>query len=815
MWGLNLVRRRTRRPGEAEQYSAWSPFTWSALRPDKFGTLWLPKADAFPELGSREELERLARAGSRVPQPEAPQPPAAIAKFDWTVLSAARAEQIQATAMTYNYLSMLRDRQYAERDRALAEVKTWEDWQKWRKNVLATVHRVVGPFPEEDCALSPRVSVAFENKNIRIERLIYESRPRFYVTANVYVPKPDQGEKFPAVVRVVGHSTSGRLGRSVIRQCVDLALSGYLVLSLDFPGQGERIYTNHGYGSRTPTRNHYAIGAPCVLTGTYLASYFIHDVLRGLDYLGTRGEVDMKRVVMTGSSGGGTLTSYVAAVDDRIAAAAPVSALGCTRLAGGNYDSEQVLYDYVRLFMDSEGRCSLTAPRPLTVIREVHGEDANRRHRESFERARRIYALNGAGSRLTYVPTSYPHGYNNNHYRLFRKWLAEVMPPNRRDAPRPPTPRFSYDRVRATKSWRVYYTRELPDRETVWSVNAKQIDLPLAFEASVTSPAQAGNRRRKIAEALRELLCLRLPEEAVKAESLGQSAAGAYRVEKLILHTDPGVVVPAILVKPKGRSDATPAVVWVSGVGKTAAVVRRWSTIRALVDAGVAVLLPDVRAVGETSPGGDPTFQGPETSLNGFSYRLGTPLIGMRVRDVVCCVRYLQGRPDVRKAKVGLLGDSLSPLNPSKMRHRRLLIDPGLEPLHRADSLGPTLALLAFAFDESVACCATHAALASYASICRESHFYHPLNCFVPGILRRCDLADVCASAAPRPLMLAGSVNGLNQRLDTVGQDRTTFRNTRLGYRLLGASDRLVIDPDGGAAEAAEFLKRRLTGGGR
>ena len=811
LWGLNVTRNRPSRPGTGGQGYAWSPFVWSAHRPSEFGTLWLPKADVFPDLGPPAELERLARAGSAGAAGSAPPLPPTVAKFNWTVLTPERARQIQAPAMTYNYLGSLRDQQYASRDRTLAKIKSWDDWLKWRREVLANIEHVVGRFPDEVGPLNPRVSVAFENEHIHIERLVYESRPKFYVTANVYVPKGGRkGEKFPAIVRVVGHWTTGRLGRSVVSECVDLALSGYFVLALDFTGHGERIYTNHGHGSHEPTRNHYAIGAPCLLTGAYLANYFVHDVRRGLDYLATRPEVDMKRVVMTGSSGGGTLTSYVAAIDERITAAAPVSSLGCTRRAGGNYDSEQVLYDYVRGLMDPEGRCALAAPRPLTVIREVRSEEINRRNLAAFERARRIYRLKGRGRLLTYVPTKYSHGYNEDHYRLFRKWLDEVMPPNHPGRPRPPTPKFSYDCLRATKTWRVYYTRELADRRTVWSDNASQIDLSLAFDAAVNNAEKARQRAGQIARVLRKLLCLRSPQGPPEAELVEKSAVAGYPAEKLLLKTDPGVFVPAVLLRPKGVSSAAPAVVWLEGRGKTAAVLHRWMSIRKLLDAGVAVLLPDVRATGETSPGGAPTFHGPETCLNGFSFRIGVPLIGMRVRDVLCCVRYLQSRGDIDKARVGLLGDSLSETNPPRIRHRRLLIDPGLEPLHTADSLGPALAILAFALDEGIAACATNGALASYASICRESHFYHQVKCFVPCILRHCDIEDICASAAPRPLMLAGSVNGLNQRLDEVGQARSAFRNTRRGYRLLRASEKLLIDPDGGAAESAEFLAGQL-----
>ncbi|OPX21962.1 MAG: hypothetical protein B1H04_05745, partial [Planctomycetales bacterium 4484_123] len=814
LWGLNIVRHRVSRPGSPEQYSVWSWFIGSSHVPERFGSLWLPRAAVFPELGGPAELEALAARGAKAARQAGPAVPAEVARFDWDVFSAQKRRELELTGMVYRHLAAIRDRQFAARDRQWAKIKTWADWLKWRKRLRSAFFGSVGDFRKEVGPLNPRVSVAFENDDIRVERVIYESLPHFYVTANVYVPKRRGGKKLPVVIRVVGHSTAGRLGRGVIRQCVDLAMSGYFVLAIDALGQGERIYINNGLGSRTPTRNHYAMGAPCVLTGTNLAGYMIHDVMRGIDYLATRPEVDMSRIVMTGSSGGGTMTSYVSALEDRLAAAAPVSAVGSQRKAGGNYDSEQVLFDQVRGGFECEGRCAAMAPKPLIIICEVHGPEHRRHNEAAYDNVRKIYRLKRAVKNFRYVPTPGPHGYGSGHYRHFRRWLAQVLPADPgTGSPKRRRPNIPREALYASLSGRVFFSRELPHRETVFTLNAKRIRLELAFDEAITTARAAKARAAKVRQVLRELLALPAASfKPVEVQQHGQPTVAGWPVEKLVLETEPGVLVPAVLLRPKGSGRA-PAVIMLCQGGKKLVIRSQWRQVRRLLGAGVAVLIPDVRATGETAPGEDESFHGPETSLNGFSYRIGTPLIGMRVRDVLCCVNYLRSRRDVDSGRIGVVGVSLSACNPPKIRQPRLLIDHGLEPLHRADSLGPALALLSFALDGKLACCATRGALASYASICKQGHFYHPLATFVPGILRHFDVPDLAAAAAPRPLMLAGSVNGLNQRLDTVGEGQAAFQTTARVYRLCGAGKKLQVSPAGDMAEVVSFLLRQLAPG--
>src|SRR5262249_30320615 len=152
---------------------------------------------------------------------------------------------------------------------------------------------------------------------------IYESRPNHHVTANLYLP---QGKgPFPGVLMPIGHSSTGKAAEYIQRGAILLVKHGIAVLAYDPIGQGERLQLPLASGKPVmgSTNEHTMLGVSAVLVGSQTAAFRIWDGIRSLDYLASRPEIDAKRLGCTGCSGGGTLTSYLMALDDRIAAAAP------------------------------------------------------------------------------------------------------------------------------------------------------------------------------------------------------------------------------------------------------------------------------------------------------------------------------------------------------------------------------------------------------------------------------------------------------------------------------------------------------------
>ena len=168
-----------------------------------------------------------------------------------------------------------------------------------------------------------------EGDGFRIEKIIFESRPRHYVTANLYLPLNRPAGRTAAVLFLSGHHNTAKVVPEYQIVCQTLARAGLIVLSQDPVGQGERLSYFEPATKTNPvgigTRDHDYAGVPARLLGDTLGRYMLHDAMRGIDYLISRPEVDPAKIGVTGNSGGGTQTSLVMMVDPRVAAAAPAT----------------------------------------------------------------------------------------------------------------------------------------------------------------------------------------------------------------------------------------------------------------------------------------------------------------------------------------------------------------------------------------------------------------------------------------------------------------------------------------------------------
>ena len=218
------------------------------------------------------------------------------------------------------YYVALAKKNFAQRAGRLASVKTKEQAEEYVKNVREKIEKIFA-FPART-PLDAKVTSKKVFDGYSMENVLYYSRPSYPVTANLYLPEPRQG-KVPGVLFLCGHANDGK-GSTVYRSCcVGLVKKGFAVLAVDPVEQGERLQYRD-----TPTPfglcgNHNLMGKHLSLCGEWFGSWRAWDGVRGLDYMETRSEIDSSRLAVTGNSGGGTLTTWVAAADPRPAAVAP------------------------------------------------------------------------------------------------------------------------------------------------------------------------------------------------------------------------------------------------------------------------------------------------------------------------------------------------------------------------------------------------------------------------------------------------------------------------------------------------------------
>lgn len=215
-------------------------------------------------------------------------------------------------SLLINHLIAEADNHYSLRDKEIAGLKNANDWWQRQEHVKKKLNELVGPFPSKN-PLNPRVTGVIRKKCYRIEKVIYESMPEYYVTGCLFVPDGIKG-KAPAVLNVIGHSQESfraELYQTVIH---NLVKKGIIVFAIDTPGQGEHVqyhdpainFSSVGYS----VIEHCYFGNQCFLTGSSAVRYFIREGIRSIDYLLSLKYVDPGRIGVTGFPGGGTHHLY-------------------------------------------------------------------------------------------------------------------------------------------------------------------------------------------------------------------------------------------------------------------------------------------------------------------------------------------------------------------------------------------------------------------------------------------------------------------------------------------------------------------------
>lgn len=312
----------------------------------------------------------------------------------------------------------------AARAEERARVRTKKDVLRLRANVRRKLRRCFGPMPKKT-PLNAVTTGIVGRKAYTIEKVIYESRPGFKVTANLYVPRG--GGPFPVVLGPCGHTWDGKAGTTYQTFASGLARRGYMVLVYDPLGQGERVQIRRRVGSFRPgncCHEHNMFGNRLALLGDFFGTWRTWDGIRGLDYLLSRPEADSSRVGVTGNSGGGTLTTYISALDDRVTMAAPscfITTFLCNLENELPADSEQTPPGILAAGLDSADYFVAQIPRPVLLLGQQNDYFDVRGLRQTYEELRRLYRIVGAEDDVELFVGSHGHGfYSDNRDAMYR-----------------------------------------------------------------------------------------------------------------------------------------------------------------------------------------------------------------------------------------------------------------------------------------------------------------------------------------------------------------------------------------------------------
>jgi cephalosporin-C deacetylase-like acetyl esterase len=588
-----------------------------------------------------------------------------------------------------DWMNQIAQQQLDRREAAVKAVQSVEQAEARKQWVRAKILELIGGLPDYNGPLNARITGRIEKPRYVIEKVIFESLPQYFVTANLY--RPRERGKFPGVLFPLGHWEQGKV--AVEQIAANLALKGFVVLAYDPVGQGERqqaydrrLRASLGGGS---TDQHILAGAQSLLAGESFARFRIWDARRALDYLVSRPEVDTEKIGCTGCSGGGTVTTYISALDPRIKVAAPACYMSTFRLlfTGPTGDSEQSIPGFLAAGLDLADYVELFAPKPWLIVSTVGDFFPIEGARHTYQEASDWYELYGAKDKVAWAIGPGGHGTPLEDRQAIYDWMIRWLKDGRGNAKEEPvelTPPFD---LRATESGQV-----------------EGRDLYEIIREDFRRKQSSGSREEMLAE-IRKWAALPGPGTAY-AVGNGNGMGAQITIE-----TEPGLMISGSLTAPRGPR-RKPAVLLINGPEELAA---------QLVKDGNVVLSLTPRT---SSPARTRNLLG-DWLTNTRALMIGRDLAGMRAGDIVRGVDQLASRSDVDATSIRAAAHGVQGV--------WLLMAAAIDPRISRIWLDRTPHSLRTAFDNPLS---------------RDLH-----DAVIPGFALRWDLQDLVKAITPREVI--------------------------------------------------------------
>jgi len=628
-------------------------------------------------------------------------------------------------------------------------LKTPDEVFAYQKRVREEFIKMLGSIPDTKAELKPQITGTIQRHGYRIEKIVYQSRPAFYVPALLYIPDNLSGPA-PAVLHLPGHAPEGKAKEGYQIICSGLAQKGYVVLTIDPINQGERG-PYYALGN-----THEGQGMQGFLAHDLNSGYFIWDGVRAIDYLQSRPEVDPERIGVTGISGGGVQTMLLAFFDERVTGAVAMGGPLPTEVAlWSSYDPDGTFNNAIRPYgATNETIVSCIAPRGFVIQNGDHDTGFPAAAGiELYEEAKHFYKILGAEKMLACDWPDAGHEMNlpmrENAYKWFNKFLS--MPQN-----------DSVERgAEALPEKETYCTptglveTSYPDAESIWRLRlkkgkAQRVKVAMRRVDAAKSSEAFQAYKDDIRKRVKKVLNYTPVDGPLEPVTISET-----NVKRTICFTSqPPMRITADIWFPEKGAEPSAVVVYCNQTSANPK--EKW--IKKMNARGWAVCSVHVRL---TPKPGQPRGERMTSAAQGGIYPLA-----MKTTDLLRAAQYLRSLPGIDGSKIYYFGDG---------------------------EYSGLVALFAGLIDENTAKVVCDINLMSFYELLLQQtpNIYDPNledPMYLPGAMAEFDVVDLAAALAPTPLLLIAPDK---PEISWKGETRPEFGWAGQAYNLLDAREML------------------------
>ena len=686
-------------------------------------------------------------------------------------------------------------------------IKTKEEWQRYAQEKIGYLKTSLGKFPEETTQLNHKVFKSIPREGYSIECIAYESRPGFWVTANLYRPK-NATQAQPGVIICPAHHTP-KENKELQEMGGIWSRAGCMVLVLDNLGHGERkqhpfesadSYPKPFRSSRQDYYFRYDLGVQLQLLEESLMGWMYWDIHRGVDLLLAQKGIAKDKIILLGAvAGGGDPAAVAGALDKRIAVVVPFNFGGpqpetkfplpadaetsFNYAGGGSWESTRNLRLSAKEGFLPWIIVGSIAPKKLIYGHEFSWDQEND---PVWKRLKKIHQLHGTTDSLGFttgrgsVKGSSPEDshcthigrtHRQNIHVLLEQWLDIKGVKD--------TPLESLASVNLKCLETKTAKDECPVKIQGHLEQLAQSQIDTAFKKYFPSPIMAGENLTSFKKDwVNKLGAI---ESAMTAEVISRenTISENISITKALLKTEKEHHVPLILLKRANiKAPSNKFAIMISQGGKKSLLENRSSQIAALLQEGVTICLPDIRGTGECKTGTSRGRSSGATSLSSSLMMTGDLRITGQLRDLQSVFEWLKKESSHPSPQFLLWGDSPCKTIPHNTNFNLPRDDDSIFPM-QPEPLGGMLTLLFALFNDEVKAITIQGGLTSYASTLKHHLVQIPHETLIPGIFNMGDISLLIHALGSRTMFLNQMVDGLNLEVAGTKLEQLIMNNAK------------------------------------